>query len=697
MRPSHLPRTKRPDTQPVTAGCLRLGKMAIAHVAAACLCPVLWAQTQLINATLHGSAILINPGQTYTHIYVVFPPSSGTNHDDLVEYVMPQSAIDGVNVQINWNNIETSAPSQMDCTQLTPPLNNPDECQPDPLVPGWFHTYSWSAVDGSGCADYSGTISQWFCDFPWGSNNFKRVAIQLFGIGPGPSNPVTPPYVTQSAWINAAAPSSYQYQDVVNTVNAYTGTNGCGGYSGSYSIPPGTTFSGDTSIPPNVTVTGLSSAPTFSTKDTIWLNPQFTPASHPAFDITTPHGATVSNVVTTSPYSFTYKGSGSSGDNHTATSTGTAVALVTAVQSWPVPYEAPYEAAWLSFLRAAIYHFNHLNNTGTSTHCVGTSGPSCTLNETTAQIAYLRAGVAEGGEAYPICTSSSLTSTPMNSTMPSFTEPHWDGWYGTVNDTIQAAGPQMQIMFSINAGDPDPSTSNATFAANEASRAVAHYNSVGQFNGFGSQGLQWADQTNINGSGTGLQISGCPYSGTAPDTGNNWGCMFNKYWDGSNSTLYNPTGGDPPAPTTVPLELQQIDCSNPCTANPPFTCSQGGIGDTCMQGGSPGKTEDLRGLYPFATQNYASIIELYSQDALLAFDPNFCTLSLGSCSGSGVTFSGLTLGTQHDFFQYVGIGNGQSLSGTCYVTYGYTSGQIQGSASGDCSYAAAIYAAHGYH
>lgn len=670
----------------------------ITVAAATCfLCSAVCAQTQLTNATLYGSATVINPGQTYTAIYVVFPPqASGPNHDDFVQYVMTQSAIDGVNVQVDWNLVEINDPTQTDCTQYAPPANNPDRCQPDPLVPGWFHTYDgWATIDGTGCADYSsGSISQWFCDFPWGSNSFKKVAIQLFGIGGTPSNGVTPPYVTQPTWVNAAAPSTYIYQDAVNTINAYTGSSGCGGYSGvtdlSYTILSGTQFQGDTSIPPNVTVSWNSNP--FHVGDTIWLNPSFLPAHHPAFDVTTPHGATVTAATGTN---FTYTGSGSVGDNTSPNSTSN-TPVITSVQSWPVAYEAPYKAAWLSFLRAAIYHFNNLNLTGTTTHCTGGTSPACTLKETTAQIGYLRPGIARGGEAVPICTTAA--NTPMSSTVPSFSKSTWDGWYGAVNDTIQAAGPQMQIMLSINSGDP--ASADATYATDQASRAVAHYNAVGQLNGFGSQGLQWSDQTNWNGAGTGFQIINCPYGAVPPDTGNNWGCMFNKYWDGSNSTLYNPTSGDPPSPSTVPLELQQIDCSNPCKANPPFTCSTGVSGDTCMQGGAPGKTWDLRSLYPFATQNYASIIELYNQDALLAFDPNFCSLPTSgtTCNSTGsVTFSGLTPGTQFYFFQYVGIGQGQSLTGTCYTTYGFNSTQIQSSASGDCSYAAGLSKAHGYH
>jgi hypothetical protein len=110
-----------------------------------------------------------------------------------------------------------------------------------------------------------------------------------------------------------------------------------------------------------------------------------------------------------------------------------------------------------------------------------------------------------------------------------------------------------------------------------------------------------------------------------------------------------------------------------------------------MQGGVPGKTQDLRTLYPFTTQNHVSILELYNQDALLAFDPNYCLLVSSACSSTGVVFPTLTAGTQFEFFQDAGIGN----TNNCYTSY--ITGMPQTGANGDCSYAAAIYAAHGYH
>jgi len=616
------------------------------------------AQIAFYNSQLYNSTI--SPGETFTQIYALFPPQAmGPNNTDFSTYVMTQSAIDGVTLQVPWNAVETVDPTTTPCTGA------PDVCQPDPNAPGYFHTYNWGTVNGSGCTDHAASsISQWFC---FG----KKVGLILFGIADSPSNGVTPKYIWSSGWINstatAANPTSpYLFQDVVNTINT---SPSCGGYSGatgsSFQVPSGTLFQGDSSNPTHVTVSWP--AHPFQGGETIWLNPQFL-LSHPNFDVTTPHGATVMTAIPGT--SFTYV-STVGPDNGSANSTAN-TQIITADQSWPVPYEAPYKAGWLAFLRAAIYHFNNLN--------VAITGGQ----EDLSHIAYIRPGVARGGEAIPLCSTGAGANWS-----PTYSQGNWENWYGTVNDTVQAASPQMQVLYSLNAGDPQHK--DASYTTDQAARAVAHANGAGQFNGFGSQGLQNSDRTNWNGPGTGLQVPNCP-SGTnppVPDTGNNWGCMFLKYWSDANNTEYN-TPNDTPSPTTVPLELQQIDCSNPCVDG---TCTdQGSNSDSCFLSSlAPGKTQDLRLVYPFATQHHVSVLELYSQDALLAFDPFYCTLSGISCSSSGVTFTKLTAPTQNEFFQDVGIGD----KNNCYLNY--NGGTNQSGAHGDCSYAAAMYAAHGYH
>ncbi len=247
-----------------------------------------------------------------------------------------------------------------------------------------------------------------------------------------------------------------------------------------------------------------------------------------------------------------------------------------------------------------------------------------------------------------------------------------------MNDTVQASGPLMQIMLSLNAGDP--TANDASYTTDQAARATAHINRTGGYNGFGSQGLRDDDRA-------GFAVAGCPGGTSPPNTANNWGCMFYKYWSGATNSQYPPGA----SATDGPLELQQIDCSKPCS-NLGDCANRGNDGDTCFLGSAPGKTKNLKDLYPFATSHYALILELYSQDALLAYDPNFCDLAVTPCdTTNGPSFNGLSSDSQKMFFQKVGMGAG---NGNCALTrYSITP---QGSSTGDCSYADAIVTLTGH-
>jgi hypothetical protein len=610
-----------------------------AFLAFVAFCLPVAAQTVLYGnakTQIYGD-VLINPTTTtYTHVYVVFPPQSSIpNNAHFTSYVMTQPSIDGVTLEVPWNVVEINPPTQMDCTSSM----LPDKCQPDPYAIGWFHTYdNWSAIDGSGCSDQSpNSSSQWFCQF---GGVYKKVNFELFGIGDSPTNSITPAYVTENFWITAASPS-YLYQDVVNTINA----SGCGGYSGTLS-PTGALFQGNGAG--YVNVSGWSSGqPTPTLGDTIWVG-GFTGLAA-ALNVEGQYGAAVytgSTCSGTSPTpNFCYALSGAGSASGTGT---TSTNLVRAVDSWPVPYELPYKAAWEAFLTAAIYHFNHYTNVS--------------------QIAYIRPGVARGGEAIPLCTTVGplygMNPPSFPGTNPLYGQGTWEAWYAAVNSTVTAAQPQMQIMYSINSGDSQHP--NANYATQEAMTAVSYSNATGLYNGFGSQGLQIADDTPF---GT------CPGGTGAPTTSNNWGCMFTQYWSGGSTS------------TTVPLELQQIDCSNPNGYAPTGT-------NKCLHGTSgTGITGNLGQVYPFATSNHASILELYNEDALLAFDPYYCVISGSTCAVTGSPTSDsfgtdLSLNAQINFFNAAGISSG------CNTTYNVPA-PISG--TGGCAYAATISSAHGPH
>jgi hypothetical protein len=212
----------------------------------------------------------------------------------------------------------------------------------------------------------------------------------------------------------------------------------------------------------------------------------------------------------------------------------------------------------------------------------------------------------------------------------------------------------MQIMYSINV---EGTSRDASFATNDAAVITSYGNVTGVWNAFGSQGLAQAD--------TSFNLSNCPDGTSPPDSGNNWACMFTKYWSGA-KTDYITTSHDPPVPTNVALELQQIDCSNPCAAGA-CTGYPGGNEQCFLGNTAPGKTGDLRTLLPSVTgSHHASIIELYSQDALLAFDPMFCNPGVLTCTSTAGydTFSGLTPTSQYYFFINAGY---SCSSGNCYA------------------------------
>lgn len=263
-----------------------------------------------------------------------------------------------------------------------------------------------------------------------------------------------------------------------------------------------------------------------------------------------------------------------------------------------------------------------------------------------AQVYYLRFGKSAGGESFVYCSSG----LPLG-----YSYTTWQHYITEMSDFEQAQSPTMLIFEPINrvAGD------DINYSNYEAKDAIAHSNGYGGTFGFGSQGLSL-------------------YDSVASTCASNWCTEFNTYFaQGS------------------PLELQQIANSDPTDQN----CGTGGA--NCKPGGDSG---DLRVWLPFAVTGHMNVLELYSVDADLAFDPQFCVLNANmpptACIGGSYTsLNGLSAAQQLKFFQPdatpppadksgVGLGNTNS----CYTGTG-----LQSSALGDCSYSAAINTAHGYH
>ena len=100
--------------------------------------------------------------------------------------------------------------------------------------------------------------------------------------------------------------------------------------------------------------------------------------------------------------------------------------MVSAQQSYPVPYEAPYKAGWEAFVAAAIMHYNASPNLS--------------------QISYMRVGRSVGGEAYPECMGN-MEQLPAPNT---YTRSGWLQYYTDIDEIVQAQNPKMQILDPLN-------------------------------------------------------------------------------------------------------------------------------------------------------------------------------------------------------------------------------------------------------
>jgi uncharacterized membrane protein len=186
-------------------------------------------------------------------------------------------------------------------------------------------------------------------------------------------------------------------------------------------------------------------------------------------------------------------------------------------------------------------------------------------------IGYIRIGLGRGGETIPVAdwdnTSEACGQSYVNTW--GYSVSSWDSNY--IGPMLQYEGSLMstnhlpvgKLLVGITPMGNNSRNQNADFAANTAAPlGIA----------FGSQGLQESDIQNY------------------PSCGADWCNLFATY-----------TG-------QVPLELQTV-------------------AQTCLPGASCTPAEQATGpltdLIPFAVSNHVTIIELYYQDWLTAFDPNY--------------------------------------------------------------------------
>ena len=188
------------------------------------------------------------------------------------------------------------------------------------------------------------------------------------------------------------------------------------------------------------------------------------------------------------------------------------------------------------------------------------------------RIGYIRIGLGRGGETFPgqgfNGTDGGCTNTIVN--VWGYTDQKWITYLTNMMTSASAANTaKKQLMVGLVGGAAGGSGSAQGVADQVAAAAV----SVGI--GFGSQGLQAADIPNY------------------PNCTSDWCNLFNQY------------SGQ------VPLELQTVGLSCPA-----------GVGK-CPGDANQNDTGSLVPLLPFAASHKVNILEVYFQDWLLAYDPNY--------------------------------------------------------------------------
>jgi len=188
-------------------------------------------------------------------------------------------------------------------------------------------------------------------------------------------------------------------------------------------------------------------------------------------------------------------------------------------------------------------------------------------------IGYMRIGLGHGGETYPApgYGSDPTCTTAFNSW--GYTDTTWTNYLNSMlGQEASLNSSNKQLMVGIVGDGPGGTGGQNTVADAVAATAVAER----PFPiGFGSQGLQSGDISDY------------------PNCTADWCNLFSQY-----------TG-------QVPLELQTLGPSCPA-----------GVGE-CPSDVNENATGSLVPLLPFAASNKVTILELYYQDWLIAYDPNY--------------------------------------------------------------------------
>lgn len=232
---------------------------------------------------------------------------------------------------------------------------------------------------------------------------------------------------------------------------------------------------------------------------------------------------------------------------------------------FPVVYEAPFSVALQDFHDAVVSHINSASYAP--------------------YIAYIRLGVAGGGEEYPHCAS---TIKSYFSISDATLESDWTTYAGDVFTNASKQGAQYPLMAAPNANGTSTGDPSDAWADAEADDAL----SVGLV--LGSEGLQ-SNDTFISNCDTSTSTDGA--------SSNNWCYTFSPAFDTNYSVA---------APSVK--ELQTLMYSDPSENT--CTTDYYNSGNTTSQ-----NTGSIVCLLPFV-QGKANSVELYPEDVFLAFDSN---------------------------------------------------------------------------
>jgi len=632
-----------------------------------------------INGVTNLNGVVVNNGYTRNgSIYLVFPPSTGSADYSLIRAagsVWDNSLIDGVTLQLSMNAIAQINTASVGGQQFYIPSTTPngncvgysadsDQCikMTGVQVGSTFITFAapiyfpflWTSIEST----TSPGIQQWFQATPGGKR--KTVNLLDFSQANGGINGSTPSYVGTTAYLALFNPGTQDFINAVSTSNTCTGQ---------YTGHTGVAAARSGSSTATVTLTGHG----YTTGQTIWVTATTGSAQYT-------NNTTGVTITVTDANHFTYTTGGSASDTATLT-------LVADSESYVVPYELPFLAARQAFLKAVHLHFS-----SSYTNAVG---------GTAAQLGYWRNGQSAGAEVYPFCytnmqnlaapyTLATDTPTTPGAGNSCFTSCSGSATWGFVtyyiNDLIfgESLHSYMRLYNSLNNGGTGTSV-NYGYSRTENQNAPLHTNGSGLFDGVGEQGAALSDITDYANNATQA------FSVLSPSNmcGN----------DGCYNAFTNYSSG-------MPIEIQPISISAYDDGNCTSQAKNGSGHCTVPSTSTGGDSGDMRQWLAFYTglpandgtightnvilAGHGSVLECYYRDCALALDPNFATVGTGgNYTNVSGNYTWWTAAYQLTAFQAVGLGTGCGAM--------YSTGTLQGGATGDCSYALALKNFHGQH